>query len=823
MLQHDARYAIRLLRRNPGFAAAAILTLTLGIGVTTAIFSVVDAVLLRPVPFPEPERLVMVWETDRDSGTSHEPGAWPDFVDFQQQSRQVDRFAGIIADETTFTPERGEPMRLAALAVTHELLPLVGARPLVGRSFTADDDRVGGPAVVMISDRLWDRVFDRDPAVIGRTLRLDDRPHTIIGVTPAHADFGMLQVLAAADYSRGFADRDRRSQVDVWVPLQANPKELVRDTHPLIMLGRLAPGATVAMAQQELAAIAVDLERKYTSNKARGVFVEPMRRVIFGPTQPALLVLLAAVGLVLLIACVNVANLLLARGTGRRREVAVRAALGAGPSRLARQFVIENLMLTVVSGMLGLAAAFAGLRVLLALAPPEVPRLATVGIDERVLLLALAVSIIIGLVFGTLPVLQARGTNLQDALNAEDARGASGGREGRFTRSALVVAEVALAVVLVTGASLLIRSFWKLQQVDPGFDATSVMKAEFQLPSSRYPWDFRAWPDIVAVHRFTAALLARVSALPGVEAAALAGSHPLSAGFTNSFVIVGREEESRDFPEMSMRGVTPGYFRTVRVPLVRGRSLEVRDDSKAPRVVVINEAAATRFFSNRDPLGQQIAFWGSRWTIVGVVGNEQFHGLTKAAPVAAYMSYAQAPPRGAQSLLVRASGDSGRLVNAVRASFAELDPALALYGVEPLSATLSESIATPRFLMLLLMIFAALALILAAIGIHGVLSYAVAQRTREIGIRMALGASPRSVTRLVVGQGATLTAGGLGAGLVLSVAFGRSLAGVLFGVAPTDAVSFAAVLLVLAAVAAISIWLPARRAVRVDPLVAMRQ
>jgi putative ABC transport system permease protein len=820
MLLQDARYAIRLLGRNPGFAAAAILTLTLGIGATTAIFSVVDAVLLRPVPFPEPDRLIMVWETDRDSDTSHEPGAWPDFVDFQQQSRQVDRFAGLIADETTLTPDRGEPMRLASLHVTHELLPLVGVRPLAGRSFTTDDDRMGGPAVVMISERLWERLFQRDPAAIGRTLRLDDRPRTIVGVAPARADFGVLQVLAAADYGRGFADRDPRSQVDVWAPLQANPKELVRDTHPLLMIGRLAPGATVATAQKELAAIAADLERTYPSNKARGVFIEPMRRVIFGPTEPALLVLLAAVGVVLLIACVNVANLLLARGTGRRREVAVRTALGAGTQQLARQFIVENLLLTLTSGVLGVAAAYAGLRVLLALAPPEVPRLATVGIDARVLALALGVSVVIGLVFGVLPVLQARRSNLQGALNTEDARGASGGREGRVTRSALVVAEVALAVVLVTGATLLIRSFWKLQQVDPGFDATGVLKAEFELPSSRYR--FGVWPDIVPIHRFNAALLARVSALPGVEAAAIAGSHPLNAGFTNSFVIVGREQESRDFPEMSMRGVTPGYFRTLRLPIVRGRALEDRDGPKEPAVVVINEAAANRFFPNEDPIRQQIAFWGVRRTIVGVVGNERFHGVSEAAPIAAYMPIAQAP-RGGGSLLVRTSGDPGALASAVRASFSEIDPGLAVYGVEPLAYTLSESIGTPRFLMLLLLIFAALALVLAAIGIHGVLSYAVAQRTREIGIRMALGASSRSVTRLVVGHGATLTVGGLVAGLALGVVFARSLSGLLFGIEPTDVASFTAVLAVLAAVAAVSIWIPARRAVRVDPLVAMRQ
>lgn len=823
MLLQDLRYAARLLARSPSFAAAAILTLTLGIGFTTAIFSVVDAVLLRPVPMPDPERLVMLWETDRDTGTSHEPGSWPDFVDFQQRSRRIDRFAALIAGETTLTPDRGEPMRLAGLFVTHEFLPLVGITPIAGRSIAAAEDRLGGPAVVVISERLWERVFQRDPTAIGRTLRIDDRPRTIIGVVPSGADFGVLQILSAADYGRGFADRDARSQVDVWAPLQADPQRLVRDTHPLLMMGRLAPEATLVSAQDELAEIAADLERTYPVNKARGVFIEPMRTVVFGPTRPALLILMAAVGLVLLIACVNVTNLLLARGTRRRREVAIRSALGAGVRQLAHQFIVENLLLTSVSTTLGVAAAFAGLRVLIALAPPEVPRLASVSIDGRVLAVAIGISVVVGFIFGVLPVLQARQTDLRGALNAEDARGATVSREGHFARSALVVAEVALAVVLVTGAGLLTRSFWQLRQVNPGFDPTGVLKAEFQLPASRYPFNSGEWPDVPSIHGFNAELVSRVTALPGVEGVAIAGSHPLNAGFTNSFVVIGREVESRDFPEMSMRGVTPGYFRALRVRLIRGRLLEDRDGVKAAPVVVINEEAADRFFNNQNPLGQQIAFWGVRWTVVGVVGNEKFHGIAEAAPIAAYMPLAQAPARGGQSLLVRVASDPQALSGAVRAAFGAIDPALAVYGIEPLADTLSESIGSQRFLMLLLGIFAAVALVLSAIGIHGVLSYAVAERTREIGIRVALGASPRRVTRLVLAQGARLTLSGLIAGVVLGVLLARSLAGLLFGVQPIDGATFAGVVVVLGVAAGVSIWLPIRRAVRVDPVVAIRQ
>jgi putative ABC transport system permease protein len=821
----DLRYAIRLLGRSPGFAAAAILTLTLGIGMTCAIFSVVDAVLLRPIPFPNADRLVAVWETDRDTGTSHEPGSWPDFVDFRERSRRVDTFAGVIAGETTLTPEDGEPARLAQLVVTREFLPMLGVTPIIGRSFTEEDERLGGPASVLISERLWDRVFMRDPAVVGRTIRLDDRPRSVLGVVPPGADFGVLQVLSAADYSRGFADRDARSIVDIWAPLQPDPDQLVRDTHPLVMLGRLAPGATLVSAQDELASIAADLEAAYGSNKARGVFLEPLARVIFGPTRPALLVLLAAVGVVLLISCVNVANLLLARGTTRRREIAVRSALGAGLGQLARQFAVENLLLTTVSSLLGIGLAFAAVRTLVLLAPPEVPRLALVAIDGRVLTLALGLSAVVGCVFGLVPLVQSRRTDLPATLNADDTRGIAGGRETGVARSSLVVAELALAVVLVLGAGLLIRSFWQLQQVDPGFEPSGVLKVQYQLPGTRYPVDFRQWPDFPSIRRFNQALLPRVEALPGVDAAGIAASHPLEAGFTNSFVIVGREDASGDLPEMTMRQVTPGYFRVLRVPLVRGRLLDDRDDTRAPAVVLLNEAAAQRLFPAGDELGQQISFWGGPRTIVGVVGNEKFHGLAEAAPIAAYLPLSQAPSRGGgEVLLVRTTrGEPEMLASAVRGAIAEIDPALAIFGVEPLVNTLAGSVGTERFLMLLLVLFATLALVLAAVGIYGVLSYAVAQRTREIGIRLALGASLWTVMRLVLGQVARLTVWGLALGLVLGVGFSRSLAGLLFGVGTTDAATYAGVLILLGSVAMLATVLPLRRAMRVDPAVALRQ
>jgi predicted permease len=387
-----------------------------------------------------------------------------------------------------------------------------------------------------------------------------------------------------------------------------------------------------------------------------------------------------------------------------------------------------------------------------------------------------------------------------------------------------VVAEVALAVVLVIGAALLLKSFWRLQHIEPGFDAAGVLKAEFQLPASRYPADFRAWPDFAEMHRFNERLRARIATLPGVDAAALAGNHPLDAGFTNSFVVVGREAESRDFPEMSIRRVTPDYFRALRVPLVRGRLLQEADTTRGPAVILVNEAAVRRFFPTQDPIGQQIAFWGVRRTVVGVLGNEKFHGIARAAPIAVYVPLAQAPSsNGAEALLVRTAGDPLSLAGPVREAIREIDAGLAVFGVEPLQHTLAQSVGEQRFLMVILGIFAGLALLLAAIGVHGVLSYTVVRRTREIGVRVALGAAPGDVMRMVLGHGFRLTAIGLGVGLVLGSLFARAMAGLLFGVNPIDVPTFGAVLVVLSAVAAFAIWLPTRRALRIDPIVALRE
>jgi len=822
-LWNDVRYSLRLLARSPGFAGAALLTLGLGIGATTAIFSVLDAVLLRKPPLAEPERLVLVWETDRASSTIREPASYPDFLDFQQRSRHFAQLAAFDAGEVNLTPTQGDPVRLASLTTSHEFSTLIGIQPILGRTFTSAEAQRGGPRVTLISERLWERSFNRAASVIGQSIRLDDQPYEIIGVMPNAGDFGLMQVLTLAAYGRGFADRDRASRVDIWVPLQENEQTLPRSTHPLFVIGRLKPGSTPALAQEEMTAIAAELERMYDVNADRGVFIESVDDVLFKRVRPGLWLLLGAVALVLLIACVNVANLLLARGTARLREVAVRSALGAQRQRLARQFAVENIVLTLGAASLGVLLAFAGLRALLAIAPPDIPRLAEAGLNIRLLGSAVGLAIVIGVVFGMLPILQARRLDIQGALKSEDTRAGTGGRGSRLARSTFVVAEVALAFVLVVGAGLLLRSFWTVQGVDPGFDATNVVKAEFQLPRTRYPVNFDVWPNFVEMHRFNAELRRRAEALPGVEAAAIAGNHPLDAGFTNSFAIVGREAESRSYPEITVRRVTGSYFKTVRLAPRRG---EVFGDvePQAAAVAVINETAARLFFENRNPIGQQISLWGAARTILGVVGDEKMHGLTSATPPAIYVPIQQAPSaNGAETILMRVSGNPAAAVATVRSLVREVDPGLAVFGAEPLEQTLSSSIQQRRFVMLLLGLFAALAIVLAIIGIHGVLAYTVRQRQHEIGIRMALGASPHRVTRLVLNYGAKLAAIGIVVGFAAALAVTRFLATLLFGVTTTDAVTLVSTVVLLAGAALLATYLPVRRAVQVDPMESVRE
>jgi predicted permease len=524
-----------------------------------------------------------------------------------------------------------------------------------------------------------------------------------------------------------------------------------------------------------------------------------------------------------LVASANVANLLLARATSRTREVAIRASLGADGGRLARQFLVEGLLLSFIGAAVGVALAVLGTDVLLALAPADIPRLNAVGIDGRILAATLGVSLLVGTGFGLVPTLKARQVDLQSALRSESGVAEPGGVRRGLLQSGLVVAELALAVVLVVGAGLLLKSFWQIQQVDPGFRADGVLKAEFQLPQSRYPVDFSVWPNLEEMHRFNGALLERVDGLPGVESSAIAIAHPMDRGYTNSFAIVGSEAESGALPEISIRSVSPGYFETVRLALRSGRLFDDRDSTDAPAVAVINDAAAQLAFPDRNPIGRFISFWGTERLITGVVANEKFHGLTAPAPMAVYTPIAQTPSvSGAEALLVRAGGNMDTLAASLRSAILEIDSELAVFGIEPLGDTVGRTVAQQRFTMLLLGLFAAVAIVLAVIGVHGVLNYIVSRRTSEMGIRMALGASRADVVGLVAGQTVRLAVAGLALGLAAALASTRMLDSLLYGVTATDPATFFAVAALVFGIAMLATLAPVRRATAIQPVEALR-
>ncbi len=816
----DLRFALRSLRRSPTFTVAAVLTLAIGIGASAAIFSVVNRVLLRPSPFSEIDRLALVWQADRNAGTSHEPASIPDYLDFRARSRSFERVAAFSPTELNAAAHNADPERLTALSVSAEWFATVGLATLRGRAFTTEEDQVGGPLAVVISEEYWTRRFNRADSVVGSTLRLNDAEWQIVGVVANGADFGALQVLANADYMRGFVDRGGRPRVDLWLPLRTSATAS-RDNHPVFVVAQLAPSSTFEMAHDEMQTIAADLEREYpSSNNARGVFVEPFTEVVFGDVRVMLWILVAAVGLVLLVACVNVSNLLLVRAANRAREVCVRTALGASLGRIARQFAAEGLLLVVAGFVLGTGLALATVNVLRAMAPATLPRADELRLDGLALLVTAAIALIIAFVFSLLPTLYARRINLATDLKS-DARGAAGSRQQRTVRSALIVSELAMATTLTVGAALLIKSLLTLQNVDPGFNASQVLKAEFQLPASRYPGDFSRFPDWPERTRFVNEVIARLSIAPGVVSVALATANPMDAGFTSSIRVIGMESESEDWPEPSIRTVSAEYFATMHVPLRGGRVFGSGDDAAAPPVMIINDAARTRFFGEREALSARVSLWGREWTVVGVVGDERIKGLASAAPPAVYLPLGQAPM--ASTVLVRTTGDAAQVAPLVRQVVREVDPELALFGVEALTETIQGTLMQRRFITLVLATFAVVALLLAAVGVHGVLSYTVSQRTREIGIRVALGADYPTIRRLVLGDGARLTAVGVSLGLVGAFMLARAMQSLLYESTFFEPVIFVLVPLLLTSVAMVACWLPSRRAARLDPVWALRQ
>jgi putative ABC transport system permease protein len=803
MLEQDLRYALRSLRKRPGFSAVVVLTLALGIGANAAIFSVVNAVLLRRLPYANADRLVLLSGAPRENAENVSPAAsFPDFADFRASATSFEQLAAYTTTDRTLTVPDGEPTRLSTASVTANFFSTLAVRPALGRGILAEDDRIGALPVVVVGHSLWSSRLGASPGALGQRLTLDGVAYTVVGVMPSSFRFPTSSHL--------------------WIPLAADTFGIAeRGIHRLAVLGRLEPTVTRAGAEQEVAAIARRLEEAYPrTNAKRSAALQPLHEVIVQGVRPALLVLLGAVGLVLLIGCANIANLLLARAAAREREVAVRTALGAGRGRLARQFITESLVLSLLGGACGLLVAVWGVRALVAAAPSSIPRVADIGIDPAVLGFLLAVSVLTGIAFGVLPAMQLSRTQALGSLR-EGGRGATAGAGRKRFRHALVMCEVAIAVVLVIGASLLLKSFWRLQQVNPGFDPQRLLSVRVQLPMARYG-------QRPQVRAFFEELRQKVAALPGVQSVAVAFEHPLSQGWTTSFTIDGHERPAQgEEPEARMRPVTANYFRTAGVRLLAGRDLSERDLADGAAVVVINDAFAKQHFPGEDPIGKRLLrqpWWPEMppaFEIVGVVAGERFRGLATEPDAATYFPFTVFP-FNEQYLMVKTRGEPMALVPMLRQAIWAIDKQLPVENVQTMEDILEQSLDSPRFVTSLLTLFAAVALLLAALGIYGVLSYTVTQRTGEIGIRMALGAPRASVLRLVVGQGMALALLGALGGIALAVAATRVLARLLYGVSATDPLVFVSATTLLIAVALLATYLPARRASRVDPMIALR-
>jgi len=809
-LLDDLRYSLRRLAASPGFTALAGLTLALGIGANSALWSVVSGVLLAPLPLPEPGRLVVIWETRRDQRGS---ATAPDFLDWQRQARAFSGFGATTSTSVNLTG-RGEPERLPAARVSAGWFPTLGVRPKLGRGFTAEEDREGGPRAVLLSDGLWRRRFGADPGIVGRTVEANGLASMVVGVMPATA----------------VLPRSAERAEELWLPLALTRGEIESTgSHFLTVVGRLAPGTSTTAAAAEMRGIAAGISRlRPQSNTGLSVALVDLKDALVGEVKMPLLLLLGAVGFVLLIACANVANLLLARSAARQREIAVRAALGAGRGRLVRQLLTESLALAVAGGAAGLLLAAWSSDLLRTLLPANLPRRAAIGIDGRVLAFTLALTLLTGLLFGVAPSLAATRRDLQAAL-AEASRGSAGPGRQRLW-GALVVAEVALAVVLLAGSGLLLRSFFTLTQVDPGFDGRGLLTLRVAAPSARYGTPESA----VALYD---QLLSRVQALPGVRSATAISDLPLADGGESlSIFFLGRPTPRvEDVPSVFARLVSPAALGTFGIPLLRGRDLTPADRQGALRVGLVNSTAARRFWPGEDPLGKQITLDDGDprpLTVVGIAGDVRHFGLGSATRPELYFPYAQAPAlqwtwlERSMTLVVRVAGEgeaaAAGLSAGVRGAVAAVDRDLPVYRVATMGEVRARSLAGERVYMLLLSLFAALALLLAAVGVYGVIAFAVTRRTREIGIRIALGAREGRVLGLVLGQGMAPVAAGAVLGLAAAAGLTRLLSRLLYGVAPVDPGTFAAAALLLAGVAFAASWLPARRAARIDPVVALR-
>jgi len=798
-----------MLVKSPGFTFVAVVALALGIGANTAIFSVVNAVLLRPLPFVNAEQLVKVYGGRARGGTGYTPVSYPDFADYKKQAQSFDRVASYSLAGTTLMSGGDEPERLDGAVVSAELFPMLDAKPALGRVFSAEEDQPGAAPVIVLSYGLWQRRFNSDPKISGQEIKIGGRTATVLGVMPA-----------------GFKFPVQADRVDYWSPLSSDPGIAplltARGMRFLPVIASLKPNVTLRQAEAEMNTIASRLAAQYPATNTGGsVHLESLHEDLVGDIRPALLVLLGAVGFVLLIACANVANLSLARAAARSKEIAIRTALGASRMRVVRQLLTESLLLSLCGGAVGLMLAVWGVDLLVAASPPDIPRLAEIGIDGRVLLFTLGVSILTGIVFGIAPALQISKHDLNESLKEGD-RGSTEGLRRNRVRGLLVVSEVALSLMLLVGAGLLIKSFLHLLETDPGYDTERVLAADIALARTKYPE-----PDQQAV--FFQQAIQRVAALPGVEAVGATTLLPLGGSDTRiSFNIEGHPPFPRgETPAARYQIASPDYFRVMNIPLHKGRSFTEQDAKDSPPVVIVSEAFARRFFADEDPIGKRVlidtvAENPPPSEIIGVVGDVRHGGLDAKTEMGFYVSYLQSPARNMELVVRSRSIDPALLSSDVRGAIKEIDKNQLIWEMRTMSRLVAQSVAPRRFNMLLLGAFAFVALVLAIVGIYGVMAYTVTQRTHEIGIRLALGAQTTDVLRLIVTQGMMLALVGVGIGLAGAFATTRLMRSLLYGVSATDPLIFFGVSLLLAFVALVACYIPARRAMRVDPMVALR-
>ncbi len=813
MLQ-EIRFALRQLLKNPLFAIVGIVTLALGIGASTAVFTLVNALLIKPLPYQDPSRLVLLFEHFKAQHLDAIPVSPPEFLEYKAQLKSFDKLAAFNA--ATYNLAQGEtPERIFGATVSADLFPLLGVSPIRGRTFRPEEGAVGRDDIVMISERLWRRKFDRDPQILGSKLIADGRSFTVVGIMPATFEFPLpLFNITGAQFGE---------QADIWQPLGFTDAEMKRrGSRSYGVIGRLASGVSVEQAQAEIETVVRAMRQRFPDNYAQndsfGATLFPLKAQVVGAMKPLLLILSGAVALVLLIACANLATMLLARASAREREMAIRVAVGASRGRLLRQGLTESVVLAILGGGVGTVLAIWAIELVKSIGAQTIPRLREVQVDGPVLLGTLAIAVGTGLLFGLVPALATGRPNLPEALK-EGGRGSTSSRRHNRLRNGLVIAEVALALVLLSGAGLLLKSFVRLGNVDPGFNPANVLTAEISLPELRYP-------DQTAQVQFFSELERRVRNLPGVTAAGFTTILPLSGvNSDSSFGIEGRpSDDAHPSPDEQIRLVSPDYFRALQIPLFQGRSFTDADKLDAPPVVLINQALAARYWPNEKPIGRRMQLYsrqGRVWaTIIGIVGDLHHRGLDQPVQPEYYVPLAQAP-YSSVILTVRGTQDPRGLISSLQRAVQSIDPAQPLAHVRTLEQVIADSVAPRRLSVVLLAVFAGIALVLAAVGIYGVMSFLVVQRTHEIGVRMALGAQRSDVLRLIIAHASALIGAGTLLGLIVALLSTPVLHSVLYDVSALDLSTFFFVTLTLALVAFVASYIPARRATRADPMIAL--